>query len=249
MHRPIISVQLYTVRDHMARDPLKTLETIRSLGYEGVEGSGFGNSPQFLDKLKEVGLLFTGGHVDLPTLTAKLDDVIEENKRINNRFVILPWVDESHRGEEKKWAALGEQLNGIGERFRAEGIGFCYHHHDFEISERYGQKCALDIVLENSDAKNLKAELDTYWLEKGGADPAKFIEKYAGRVPIVHIKDMDDNGAFAEVGEGNLDWASIFHVAEKQGVKIYAVEQDVCAGDSLEALATSIANLRKMRKL
>jgi sugar phosphate isomerase/epimerase len=249
MHRPIISLQLYTVRDHMAKDPLGTLEKIRSLGYEGVEGSGYGNSPEFLAKLKEVGLLFTGGHVDLNILTTKLDEVIEENKRIGNRFVILPYVDESHRGSEEKWVNLAHKLNGIGEKLGAEGIGFCYHHHDFEISEHYGRRCALDIILQNSDPQNVQAEIDTYWVEKGGKDPSAFIEKYAGRVPIVHIKDIDRKGNFAEVGEGELDWATIFNVSEKQGVKIYAVEQDICEGDSMEAIATSISNLRKMRKI
>ena len=131
----------------------------------------------------------------------------------------------------------------------SEGLTLCYHNHAFELEESFDGELGLDILYNNSSAANLSAEIDVYWVKRGGADPAAYLAKYAGRIPLVHAKDMDTAGNFAEGGAGTLDFAAIFAAAEAGGVTTYVVEQDTCPGDPLESVALSIANLRKMGKL
>jgi sugar phosphate isomerase/epimerase len=90
--------------------------------------------------------------------------------------------------------------------------------------------------------------LDTYWVKHGGEDPVAYIKKLSGRCPILHLKDMADDAerSFAEVGEGILDFPAIFAAGEKAGAVWAMVEQDICPGDPLDSIRTSLANLRKM---
>ena len=94
----------------------------------------------------------------------------------------------------------------------------------------------------------MNSELDTYWVQFGGCDPAAYVRKLAGRVPLVHVKDMTAGAdrAFAEVGEGILDFKSIFAEAEKAGTEWYIVEQDSCARPPIESVAISLRNLKAM---
>ena len=100
----------------------------------------------------------------------------------------------------------------------------------------------MDILLEKSDPKYFDFELDTYWIQAGGADPVEWIRKVEGRMEVIHLKDMailDNEQVFAEIGEGNLDWPRIFQACRDIGVKWYAVEQDSCLRDPFESLAIS----------
>lgn len=245
--RPLISLQLYTVREHLAKDELKTLETISAIGYEGVE-IGYGSSEAFLDKCVELSLEITGMHVSLDALQNDLDGVIAYAKKIGNEFVILSWISEDHRGDLGAWTKTADTLSHIGARLREQELRLLYHNHDFEF-ESFDGKYGLDVLLENVPEENMGAELDTYWVQKGGADPVQYIERYASRLPLLHIKDMTERGDFAEVGQGTLDWPAIFTAAEAAGVSVYVVEQDKCAGDSFDSIKTSLENLKQMGKI
>jgi sugar phosphate isomerase/epimerase len=125
----------------------------------------------------------------------------------------------------------------------------CYHNHDFEFRQfdgRYG----LDILLGATDPELVKAEVDTYWVQKTGVDPAAYLRQYAGRCPLVHLKDMtaDESRTFAEIGEGSMDWSAIFTAAEAGGAAWYIVEQDTCRRAPLESVAISLRNLQSMGK-
>ncbi len=245
--RPLISLQLYTVRDHLAKDELGTLETISAIGYEGVE-IGYGSSDEFLNKCVELSLEITGLHVGLDALQHDLDGVIAYAKKIGNEFLILSWISEAHRGDLGAWTKTAALLSDIGARLREQELRLLYHNHDFEF-ESFNGKYGLDVLFENAPAENLGAELDTYWVKKGGADPVEYIERYGSRLPLLHIKDITEGGDFAEIGQGTLDWPAIFAAAEKAGVSVYVVEQDKCAGDSFDSIKISLENLKKMGKI
>jgi sugar phosphate isomerase/epimerase len=128
------------------------------------------------------------------------------------------------------------------------GLTFSYHNHSFEF-ERFGGRTGLAIIYEESDPRYLQAELDTYWVQHGGADPILWINKLAQRMPVIHLKDMaiiDNQQAMAEVGEGNLNWPGILAACQEIGVEWYAVEQDICRRDPFESLKISYENLRAM---
>jgi len=131
------------------------------------------------------------------------------------------------------------------QRCPGAGLTLCYHNHAHEFQQFDGQY-VLDIVFDA--APGLGAELDTYWIKYGGPDPAAYIGKYNGRVPLLHLKDMTggDDRTFAEMGRGIIEWTPIIEAAVKAGVRWYIVEQDECAGDSLESARISAAFVREL---
>ncbi len=247
MSQPLISLQLYTLRDALKTNPMETLERVAAIGYAGIE-TGLDNSPEFLGKARELGLPITGAHLSLAALQGDLEPLIAKCQAMDTRFAILSYVDESQRGSAQNWQRLGKNLENAGAKLHEAGITLCYHNHAFEFEILDG-KYGLDWLYGSAGAQYLQAELDTYWIQKGGASPVEYLKKYAGRVPLLHIKDMTPDGDFAEVGEGILDWPAIFASAEAQGVTSYIVEQDVCPGDPFDSIAKSMENLRKMDKI
>ena len=244
--RPLISLQLYTVREQLAKDELGTLEKISAIGYEGIE-AGFNTSEAMLNKCTELSLEITAVFCGVDNLTNDLDAVANFTKRIGVEFVVLGWIGAEYRKDRASWIQTAQLLSGFGARLREQGLRLLYHNHDFEF-EQFDGEYGLDILLSNVPEENMGVELDTYWIKKGGADPVEFIQKYASRLPLLHCKDISESGEFMEVGEGILDWPSIFAAAEKAGVSVYAVEQDKCSGDPFDSIKVSLDNLRKMGK-
>jgi sugar phosphate isomerase/epimerase len=249
MSQSPLAVQMYTVREAATQDFRGALRRVAELGYDAVELAGtFDLTASELHQILEaLGLKCIGGHVALAHLQQDLDREIETYLTLGATHLVCPWLPPEKRGDEASYRAIAAELNQIGERCRARGLQFCYHHHDFELVQFNG-KYALDILLEDSDPTNVQLEADTYWLKFGGADPAAYIRRWAGRVPLVHLKDMSatEPPTFAEVGAGVLDWASIFEAAKASGTQWFIVEQDRCPGDPFESLRISLENYQRL---
>jgi sugar phosphate isomerase/epimerase len=144
---------------------------------------------------------------------------------------------------------VAEQLNQIGKEVQQADMHFCYHNHAFEF-ERFEGKAALDWLYELTDPDWVKAELDTYWIQYGGQDPAAYIRKYSRRTVLLHIKDMEpgEERFFAEIGEGILDWPAIFAAGDESATAWYIVEQDRWRGSSAASARISFENLKAMAK-
>ena len=248
MAKTPIGLQLFTVRDLLQEDFVGTLEKVAELGYDGVEFAGYGDlTPTELKKvLDDLGLKAAGAHVPLEMLESDLDRVIEYHQTLESKFVSCPYVVEERRND---WPAIAQSLAKIAPRLKENGIQLLYHNHDFEFEKIDGQY-VLDYLFSTLGSDLMQAELDIYWVTRAGEDPAAYIEKYSGRVPIVHLKDMadDENRSFAEVGEGIIDLEPIFAAAEANGVEWYIVEQDICQRPPLESAKLSLENLRRMGK-
>jgi sugar phosphate isomerase/epimerase len=149
---------------------------------------------------------------------------------------------------EAGYRRFAEQASRIGEKLHAADLSFSYHNHSFEFM-RFGRRTGLDIIFEESDPRYLQAEIDTYWVQHGGGDPALWIRRMKDRMPVVHLKDMvilDGQQAMAEIGEGNLNWPAILEACQEAGVAWCAIEQDTCQRDPFESLQISYDNLRAM---
>jgi sugar phosphate isomerase/epimerase len=250
--RPIVGLQLYTLRTVLGDDTAGVLRQVAEMGYESVELAGFGNlSPaQFKAALDASGLQVTASHTSLDAVENDFDGVTKQAQMFGYSLVGLGSVPAELRGSRENWIATARRLNDLGKKLRDEaGLTFFYHNHAFEFEEKFDGEYGLDLLYENSDPQYLQAELDSYWVQKGGENPTAYLKKYAGRVPILHIKDMREDGDFGEVGEGVLDWSSIFAAAEAGGVAHYIVEQDTCPGNPLDSIKISIDNLKRMGKL
>lgn len=240
---------MYTVRDQAAADFPGTLEQVARTGYEGVELAGAGglSAAQLARILGDLGIRCAGSHEGLDRLESDFNGVVDFQKEIGNRFVVIPWLAEDRRRGAAGWAETAGKMTEIGRKLKAEGLQLCYHNHSFEF-EKFDGTYGLDMLYSTADADAVQAELDTYWVKHGGEDPVDYINRYSGRVPLVHVKDMEagPDRAFAEVGEGILDIRGIFEASERAGAAWMIVEQDTCKRPPLESVKLSLDNIKKM---
>jgi sugar phosphate isomerase/epimerase len=247
-NRPIVALQLYTVRDAVAQDMIGTLRRVAEMGYEGIELAGAGNATieEIATALRELNLRCVGGHTPIDALQSDLDSAIQSAGWLGNRHVVCPYIGEEWRSAEgyKKLAGI---LSNVGAQLKREGLQMCYHNHAFEF-EKYDGEYGLDILLGSAEPELLHAEIDTFWVQKGGEEPGAYIEKYEKRAPLIHLKDMTEGGDFAPVGEGTINWDPVFEICDNSAVA-YIVEQDRCDGDPFDSVQASITNLRRWGKL
>lgn len=238
-----IGLQPYSIRDMLNEDYFGSIKQVAAIGYKGIEigmppeGITIDEQKQFLD---ELGLQVTGCHAGLEQLTGNLDSLIDYLHIMGGRYVVL-----SHRFDTKQDVLESAKLfNQIGLNCRKRDIQFLYHNHDWEFV-RFDGEYALDLLLQATDPDLVKMELDTYWVKKGGEDPAAYIRKLKNRCPVLHIKDMEpgEEQFFAEVGEGILDFHAIAQAAEEAGTEWLIVEQDHCRRSPMACIETSYRNL------
>lgn len=242
-----VSVQLYTVRDETNRDFIGTLEKISEMGYDGVEFAGFGGISSSIMKqtLDRLGLVASGSHVSEDLLKNDIDEIIRYHKEIGAEYIICPYSKLETKSDIDEFIKL---CNKVGLKCKENGITFCYHNHahEFECIDGIPK---LDILYNRTNKEFLEAEMDTFWIQYADASPLDYISKYSGRVPLVHIKDMDNmqTKVNTEAGTGIMDIKAIVEAAKNAGAKWIVVEQDVCILPSLESIKISIDNIRKIR--
>lgn len=243
----MIAIQLYTVRT-LLQDPSRlagVLGRLREIGYRAVEvaGLGGGAAGRFGEELRRADLVACAAHVSLQMLKAELDHVVAECTDWGCRYVVVPSVPEDYRSPAG-YHRFAQEARELARRLRPSGIQLAYHNHAFEL-ERFGDRTALETVFEAA-GEDLQAELDTYWLQFGGANPSVWIRRFKGRAPLVHLKDMAVDGGNpvdAEIGEGNLDWIDILGSCRDAGTTWLVVEQDNPRRDPMESVAISHTNL------
>jgi sugar phosphate isomerase/epimerase len=241
-----IALQLYTLRQEMEEDFIGTLKKIADLGYMGVEFAGFGGFSASVLKsyLDDFGLKPVGAHIGIEELKSNLDELIAYNIQLGNKYIICPFA--SYEGKED-YVKMAELLKDIGRKLKASGLQLCYHNHAHEFTSYEGEY-GLDFIYNKVNEEILKTEIDTYWVAYAGLDPVQYVSKYAGRTPLLHIKDMENSEKreFAEIGNGTINIKAIAEQAAKNGTEWLIVEQDKCKREPLESVRISIENLRKM---
>jgi len=237
-----IGLQLYTVRDLMKRDFDGTLAKVAAIGYKEVEFAGyFDHSPKDVRAaVDRRGLTAPSAHIDYKNLGEKFPEVIEAAKVVGHEYLVNPWIEEEIRKQPDGWKHAAETFNRAGEACKKAGIQFAYHNHWFEFLPVNG-KLPYDLLLTECDPNLVKMELDLCWITVGGQDPLKYFDRYPGRFPLVHVKDVkrvppvtaggaQDFGSsmkdMTEVGSGIIDWKKIFAQSDKAGIKHYFVEHD-----------------------
>lgn len=224
--RPL-GVQLYTLRAEMERDVAATLARVAEIGYEEVEFAGyFGHSPSVIRRfLAEAGLRAPSAHVAPDLVEEAWPATLEAAAAIGHEYVVVPSIPESMRTSLDDWRRSAERLTRAASEARAAGLRFAYHNHDFEFREMEG-RTPLDVFLETADPDLVQVELDLFWIVHAGGDPIAFIDRWPGRIPLVHLKDRTGDGRMTDVGSGVIDWAQIFRHRERAGIRHYFVEQD-----------------------
>jgi len=249
----VVGAQLYTVRQFTQdlAGIAESLKKVAGIGYTAVQTSGFGPvDPKGVARLLEDnGLTVASTHTAWERFQNDLDAVIEEHLLFKCTHPAIGGLPAEYRAADgvKRFV---DELGPIAEKLAQVGMDFSYHNHNHEFA-RYGQVTWMEMLYQQAAPDLLKFELDVYWVQAGGADPAFWVRKCAGREPLLHLKDMritpQREQRFAEIGEGNLNWPAILSAAEEGGVEWYLVEQDQCYDrDPFESLAISYRNLREM---
>lgn len=246
-----IAAQLYTLREFTKtpKDIAATMKKVREIGYEAVQLSALGPiDPVELKKIVDgEGLHICATHISFERMRDEPEKVAEEHHLWGCKYPAIGSMPSSYRNAEG-FHQFARDASKVAQRLAQDDLYFSYHNHSFEF-EKFGDKIGLEILRTESDPDYFNLELDTYWVQHGGGDPAEWILRCEGRVPLLHLKDMGNRGGqqiMMEVGEGNLNWPAILEAAEEAGVEWYIVEQDTCERDPFESLAISLRNLREM---
>lgn len=251
---------LYTVRDAM-KDARATLEKVAQAGYVNVESAGYNNgkfynlSPEdFKSLLDEMKLTPISAHQGTVTFE-NIDQQIADLKTAGFKYFVVPvppmglfMYDAAAKKLGMKGGAknLAEILDKLGEKCAAAGLQLLYHNHDFEFQKDAEGNVVIDYLLEHCNPKYVNFQMDLYWVTKAGADPVDYFKRYPGRFKIWHVKDMDDQGRFAPVGNGHIDFKRIYENRKLSGMQYYFVEQDACFNETaLEAIVISHKGLSK----
>lgn len=241
-----LGLQLYTVRELMAEDVVATLALVAGIGYREVEFAGYFDVPpaQMSRHLADAGLAAPSAHIGYEDFAADVNAVIEHATAVGHRFVVVPAVPDTERGSLDDYRRHAENFNRWSEACSSAGLRFGYHNHAFEFEETGGE-LPYDLLLSETDPERVEMELDLAWARAGNADALAYFERWPGRFPLVHIKDLDADGNEADIGQGDVAFARVFGDAEQAGLLHGFVERDHAADvrQSIRANYTAIQPL------
>ncbi len=249
-----VGIQLYGLRDLLEEQPERFEDVmcqVKAMGYNGVEMAGlYGLKPEYIRAvLDKIGLKAISAHVPLVDLMDNLDQVMADYKVIGCNYLVVPYQPEQYRPNAPEYEVGLKKMTEIGQIVAKNGFTLLYHNHDFEFVELPDGRMGYDDMFEQTPADALQCEPDTCWITVAGQDAAAYVRKYAGRNPIVHLKDFilegkpknlykligieteeeeNDTGRFEfrSVGFGNMVWEPVLAATLEAGSKWVIVEQD-----------------------
>ncbi|MDR0532937.1 MAG: sugar phosphate isomerase/epimerase [Verrucomicrobiales bacterium] len=241
-----VAAQLYTLRDYL-KTPAEiaaTLKKVRAIGYQAVQVSGMGEIAE--DELARIlqgeGLVCCATHESSDKILNEPQWVAERLQKLNCKFTAYPFPGGVDMNDFSQVTGLAKRLDAAGAVLWELGLTLAYHNHSHEFIRHQG-KSVLQHLYELTAPQHLQGEIDTYWVQAGGGDPAAWCRYLKNRLPLLHMKDFAVSAQiqpmFAEIGQGNLDWRGIIQAAQQSGCQWYIVEQDTCPGDPFTSLATS----------
>ena len=244
-----VAVQVYSVRDDAEKDFKGTVLKLKEMGYAGVELGGlYGNSAEYIrDALSEAGLVPLSAHVGFNDFRAGLAKTVNDYKTIGCKYVAIPYLPDEMRPANCDFKKVIDEIKNIAKACMESGITLLYHNHDFEFEKMEDGTYLLDHIYQNIPADLLKVQPDTCWIHVSGVNPSEYIRKYAGRCPIVHLKDYTGSKAnnmygllgegekdekpaeqfqFATVGKGKQNIPDVLKASVESGAEWVVVEQD-----------------------
>ena len=243
-----VGLQLFSVRDEMAQDFEGTLQKVKDMGYDYVEFAGFyeKTAEEVKAILDKIGLTAISVHQGNQLFVEQGKAAIDYLAKIGVKYCAIPWFgldkwQEDFDGTIKAFTEFSAAL-------KEAGIKLCYHNHDFELTNDIDGVHLIDKLYNTLSTDVINPEFDTCWVHYAGENPADYIEKYAGRVEIVHLKDFVCNryaNAFGEIekvekgkareengfclkplGLGQMDFKAVIKASIEAGAEEIVVEQD-----------------------
>jgi sugar phosphate isomerase/epimerase len=241
-----VAVQLYTLRDKLtsAEAYADALDKVRQIGFRSVQVSGPRPiEPQEIAALcADKGLVINSTHENSNLILDDPHQVVLNLEAFGCKYTAYPFPSGVDFTDASSVDSMITRLDAAGSVLAAAGKVLTYHNHNHEF-RKLGEQVILERIFANTDPKRVQAEIDTYWVQMGGANPVDWCARLCGRLPLLHLKDFkvsDTNQpVFAEIGAGNLDFKAIIAAAETAGCRWFIVEQDVCPGDPFASLEQS----------
>lgn len=251
-----VGLQLYSVREQLAKDFQGTLAQVRSAGYTVVEAAGYFDrtAADFRRAMDTAGLRCVSTHHALNLLETQLDQWIDYAHTLGLEFIVCSSSDGMHRDPAAKgprtlddWRWIAGEFNRIGERVKVAGMTFGVHNHTPEFTPIDGV-IVYDELLQLTDPKLVVFEMDCGWVYAAGHNPVDYLSKAPQRFPLLHVKDMvrepDGKVKTPVLGKGDMDYRPILRAAA--GLKYYFIEQEHYDIDPIEELRQDADYMRKL---
>lgn len=266
-------VQMWAVKDELARDFEGTLRALRSIGYRRVESAGWvDRTPdQYRRAVEAAGLQCVSCHFSMGDLIADAETRLAQARDAGATWIVgsspapgrpMPEGLDWNRAVSaamtlEAWHTNAEAMNRVGRRAREMGLQFGYHNHSAEFLT-YERKLGMDEIVRLTDPALVSLELDIGWAAAAGYDIPEVIDRYRSRIRLLHVKDIATRertpGRIAQdlttvpVGQGTIDWPKVFAAARRARIHSYFVEQEPpFTLPPLEAMRQSHAYLRSLR--
>ncbi|MEI8039949.1 MAG: sugar phosphate isomerase/epimerase [Verrucomicrobiota bacterium] len=242
-----VGLQLYSLRVECKNDLPGMLAAVSKIGYKGVEFAGYHNrsAAELRKMLDDNGLVACGTHTPFESIKGdKLKETVEFNRTIGNKFLIVPWMNETKSKQE--WLDRAKLFNEAADTVKANGMWVGYHAHAHDFHQIEGVS-AWDLFFGNTKPE-VVMQLDTSNCREGGADPVAVLKKYPGRARSIHIKP---HGAGPEgiIGEGDVDWKGVFAFCEGKGKTQWYVVEHETSQNPLDAVKRNFEALKAMDKV
>ena len=266
-------LQLYTVKDELARDFDGTLRALKRIGYRRVEAAGWaGRTPAaFRQGVAAAGLECVSCHFSMRDLIDEHESKLAQAREVGVRYFVASSPAATKPQDPAKswniglaeamtladWHRNAEAMNRIGKSAKAMGMRFGYHNHAAEMLD-YDGKNAFHELVRLTDPALVTFELDLGWVAAAGHDPAGTIDHHHDRIELLHVKDIAAKApgpdriaadvASTPVGAGVIDWKPVFAAADRAKIAAWFVEQEPpFVQPALDGLAKSLAYLRTLR--
>lgn len=243
-----VAIQLYTLRDFCknATDFAATAKRVREIGYSAIQVSGVGPIPEaeIVAIARGEGLTICATHESGPKILDDTAAVIARLQALGTTLTAYPWPEGIDFQNPEHIKTLTRKLDAAGAKFRAAGLKLAYHNHAHEFFRPAGGPTVLELIYAGTSPEHLFAELDTYWVQRGGGDVVDWVRRMKGRQPFIHLKDYKvspvGEPTFCEIGAGTLPFDRIIAEAESGGCEWFIVEQDTCPGDPFVSIRQSL---------
>ncbi|MBI4978414.1 MAG: sugar phosphate isomerase/epimerase [Spirochaetes bacterium] len=250
--KPGIALQLYTLREPAKKDLAGTQKQAADMGWRYVQWSGMPNLPA--DKIRaaldEAGLTCIAAHVSIEAFEKDFNRETAFWKTVGAIDVAPGSMPKAFSKDLAAWQEGARHLDALGAKLRSAGMRLSFHNHTSEFEQFADDpRTKIDILMEMTKPENLCAELDIAWALAAGADPAALIRKYAGRVPVVHAKDVLIDGkkkTLTALGKGSVQWQEVFAAGKEAGIEWYIYEQDSGQGTPFDFARESFTFLSKL---
>ncbi len=254
--RPL-GLQIYSLRREAEKDLPGTLALIRKLGFTELEVGGFYGRTlaDFQRMLAGEGLKVTSMGSDWGRLLKSTNEAADQARALGAEYVTCSQIPRKKRLTFEDATRAADNFNRWGEALAGAGLRFCYHTHGPEFVD--GPDGTLfDTLAKRTDPKFANFEMDVFWIVFGNQDPAKLMERYSGRFPLMHVKDIRkgeprtfnpgtvEEEASVPLGTGEVDWPPVLKAAAKTGVRRYYIEEE--HPDAVRQIRQSLAYLEKL---